>query len=94
MRIYRLANPAPIAWNLLKTLIAVALFDAVVVWGIPMLLVRIQHSGVGLDLFFPPQNAIGEVILTASTVMVLWAAWMLAAKGGELRSRLTRRGAW
>lgn len=82
MRIYRLANPAPTAWNVLKTLIAVALFDAIVVWGIPMVLVRIQHSGAGLDLFFPPQVAIGEGMLTASTVLVLWAGFMLAIKGG------------
>lgn len=82
MRIYRLANPAPTAWNLLKTLISIALFDAVVVWGLPMLLLTLQHADTGIDLFFPPQILLGEAILTASSVMVLWGGFMLAVRGG------------
>lgn len=81
MLIYRLANPAPAIWNVLKTLVVIALFDAVVVWGIPMVILFLQHADLGLGLFFPPQAEAGEAVLGVSTLLVLWAGVVLAIKG-------------
>lgn len=81
MPFYRLANPAPVAWNILKTLIAIALFDAIVVGGLPTLILTIQHADTGLDLFFPPQIELGEVVLALGTLMVVWAGMTLAIRG-------------
>ena len=82
MLIYRLATPAPAIWNVLKTPVLIALFDAIVVWGVPTLILLVQHADTGLDPFFPPQIEVGEAILAVSTVLVVWAGLMLAIKGG------------
>ena len=82
MPIFRVANPAPASWNVLKTLLAIAGFDAIVLWGIPNLLLMVQHADAGLDLFFPPDVALGDAVLVASTCMVLWAGILLAIDGG------------
>jgi protein-S-isoprenylcysteine O-methyltransferase Ste14 len=79
--IYRLANPAPAIWNVIKTLVAIAIFDAVVVAGIPKLILMLQYADTGLDIFFPPQIQIGEGVLIAGTLLVLWAGMMLAISG-------------
>jgi len=78
---YRLAKPAPAIWNVFKTLVVIALFDAIVVWGLPTLILRVQHEGAGIDLFFPPLVAAGKVLLVAGTLLVLWAGMMLAIAG-------------
>jgi protein-S-isoprenylcysteine O-methyltransferase Ste14 len=79
--IYRLARPAPAIWNVIKTLLLIALFDAVVVAGIPILILMIQHADTGLDLFFPPQPDVGQGVLAAGSLLVIWAGLTLAIKG-------------
>jgi protein-S-isoprenylcysteine O-methyltransferase Ste14 len=79
--IYRLANPAPAIWNVIKTLVAIAIFDAIVVAGIPKLILMLQSADTGLDFFFPPQVEIGEGIIIAGTLLVLWAGMTLAIRG-------------
>lgn len=81
MLIYRLARPAPAIWNVIKTLVVIAIFDAVVVVGIPKLILMLQYADTGLDIFFPPQLELGEGILVAGTLLVLWAGMVLAISG-------------
>ena len=81
MLIYRLANPAPAIWNVIKTLVAIAIFDAIVVAGSPKLILMLQYADTGLDIFFPPQIQVGEGVLIAGTLLVLWAGMMLAISG-------------
>jgi protein-S-isoprenylcysteine O-methyltransferase Ste14 len=78
---YRLANPAPATWNILKTIAVIAVFDAVVVWGIPALVLVAQQSDTDFDLSFPPQVVLGVGVLTVSTLLVLWGGLTLAIKG-------------
>jgi protein-S-isoprenylcysteine O-methyltransferase Ste14 len=78
---YRLAKRAPAIWNVFKTLVVIALFDAIVVWGLPTLILRVQREGVGIDLFFPALVEAGKVMLAAGTLLVLWAGMMLAIAG-------------
>lgn len=83
MPLYRSANPAPAPWNVVKTLVIVAVFDAVFVWAIPAAIVSFQRESGDFDaLFFPPQVLAGKIVLVAASVVVLWAAMMLAIKGG------------
>ena len=81
--LYRSANPAPVLWNVVKTLVVVAVFNAVVVWAIPTLVVSYQRESGDFDaLFFPRQVVAGTIVLVLASAMVLSAAMMLALKGG------------
>ncbi len=81
MLIYRLANPAPAIWNIIKTLVSIAVFDAIVVAGLPKLILMLQYADTGLDIFFPPQIEIGEGVVIVGTLLVLWAGMTLAING-------------
>jgi len=79
----RIANPAPAVWNVVKTLVIVALFNAVFVWAIPAAIVSLQRESGDFDaLFFPPQLEIGRGVLVAASLVVFWASMMLAIRGG------------
>ena len=83
MLFYRVANPAPAAWNVLKSLVVVAIFGGLVVWAVPTLIVNLQRESGDFDaLFFPQQVAAGRTVLAAATLLVVWAALQLAIKGG------------
>ena len=81
--LYRSANPAPALWNVVKTLVIVAVFDAVFVWAIPAAIVSFQRESGDFDaLFFPQQVLAGKIVLVAASAIVLWAAMLLAVSGG------------
>jgi protein-S-isoprenylcysteine O-methyltransferase Ste14 len=83
MVLYRLARPAPAAWNLLKTLGMIVVFMMVCVWAIPKGIVSLQRESGQFDaLFFPPQESLGLAVFAVATVLVLWAGLTLAVTGG------------
>ena len=80
---YRVANPAPAVWNVLKTVVVVALFSGIFAWVLPTVVVRLQRESGDFDaLFFPQQILIGRVVFAIATVIVVWSALTLAIKGG------------
>lgn len=83
MLIYRVAKPAPVVWNVVKTLVVTVLFGAVFAWAIPTAIVLLQRESGDFDaLFFPQQEEAGLIVFILASLIVLWAALMLAIKGG------------
>ena len=83
MLTYRLANPAPAVWNVLKTLVIVAVFSGVLAWMVPTAIVNLQRESGDFDaLFFPQQVQAGRIVFAAASLLVLWAGLVLAIKGG------------
>ena len=78
---FRVARPAHAIWNVAKTVAAIALFDAVVVWAIPTLVLYLYQTDADIGLSFPPQVAAGAVVLAVSSALVLWAGITLAIEG-------------
>ncbi|MGH9173976.1 MAG: methyltransferase family protein [Vicinamibacterales bacterium] len=77
---YRPARPARSWWNVLKTLLFLALF-----WFVFLLVLPIAVSVVEVELGiqrFPPQPLLASIGLVAFTALGLWAAVTLAITGG------------
>jgi protein-S-isoprenylcysteine O-methyltransferase Ste14 len=82
MSLYRLARVASPMQNVVKTLVIVAIFTAIVIGVIPTTLVKLQRASGDFDaLFFPPQVPLGIAALGAGSVLLLWGALMLALHG-------------
>ena len=83
MFIYRMAKPAPAAWNVVKTLAVTVLFSAIFAWALPTGIVSLQRESGDFDaLFFPQQVPAGRIVFVLASLLVLWAALTLAIKGG------------
>jgi len=80
--LYRPAKLAPAPWNVFKTLVVVAIFDAIAVWAIPAGIVAFQRDSGDFDaLFFVQQPLPGRIVLVAASLVVLWGALTLSIKG-------------
>jgi protein-S-isoprenylcysteine O-methyltransferase Ste14 len=75
------ARPAPVFWNLIKTLPIVAAGSLVLSWFVPRIMVAWQHDAALDTFFFPESTTIGWVLFGAGTLLVAWAALTLAIKG-------------
>ena len=79
--LYRSANPAPVLWNVVKTLVVVVVFNAVVVWAIPTLVVNYQRESGDFDaLFFPGGHGPMWDLAADEGVAKLTSAFWSAAK--------------
>lgn len=79
----RVARPAPVAWNVLKTAVQATVFWAVLLVGVP-LAVRSAAVALGVeDAGWPPAPVIvvGVLLFTAASVLNLAAAHALAVHG-------------
>jgi protein-S-isoprenylcysteine O-methyltransferase Ste14 len=68
-----------VAWNVVKTLVFLAVFWSVFLFGIPIGISIIEIE-LGIQRF-PPPPLLGSTLLIASTSLVLWSALTLAIRG-------------
>jgi protein-S-isoprenylcysteine O-methyltransferase Ste14 len=79
VRPFRPARPAPMGWNVTKTLVYVLLFWFVFLFVLPIG-ISIVEVELGIQRF-PPQTMPAAVLLLAFTIVALWASVTLAVAG-------------
>jgi protein-S-isoprenylcysteine O-methyltransferase Ste14 len=73
-------EPSSIAWTVIKTTVFLVVFWSLFLFAIPIG-ISIIEIGLGIQRF-PPQSLIAGPLLALSTLLVVWAAFTLAVRGG------------
>lgn len=81
MSLYRLARPAPRAWNVGKTAFGLAGFSLLAFVALPRVTARLRATGALDALFIPRAPVIGIVLAAAGSAIVIWSAVALAVLG-------------
>ncbi|HEY4320425.1 MAG TPA: methyltransferase [Gemmatimonadales bacterium] len=78
---YHIARPTNPVWNLARTLVFVAIWSAVVVWGLPLGIVQVEHNANFDVPGFQELPVIGLALVIAGSLLVFWAAVTMALAG-------------
>jgi protein-S-isoprenylcysteine O-methyltransferase Ste14 len=81
MRLYRFAAPASPAWNLARSLLAVACLWALFLVALPAAITRWQHAIKAHFLFVTPQPQLAVVVALIASAATLWGIATLAIDG-------------
>jgi protein-S-isoprenylcysteine O-methyltransferase Ste14 len=78
---FRGARPAPVSWNISKTLLQIVLFWGVLLWLFPLLIVRVVAEYRISGLQFEAWPVAGSILLGLASAVGFWSGLTMARLG-------------